>query len=64
MLRIPWTEHVSYEQDLKKMRSRNKLIIRIRKKELKFQGHIIRMDDFENIAPAGRIDGRIGKGKQ
>lgn len=62
--RIPWTEHISNEEVLKKMITEKTLVFKIRKRHLKFKGHITRMDDLENLTLTGQMAGGRIRGKQ
>lgn len=41
---ILWTEDLSSDEVLKKMKTKRRLILNIRKKELKFRKHIIKKE--------------------
>lgn len=58
MLRIPWIEHVSSDKILEKMVTRRKLILNTRKRELKYQEHIMRKKGLENLILTGQIEGK------
>lgn len=46
------------------MRTNLTLIINIRKKHLNISGHIIRIDDLENLTLTEHIEGRMDRGRQ
>ena len=64
MLRISWTQHVSNYEGLRRMQTRRKLKLDIRKRQLKFLGHIMRKEGLENLILTGRIEGGRDRGKQ
>ena len=43
---------------------KRKLICEIRLKQLKFLGHIIRKDGFENLVLTGKIEGKRSRGRK
>src|ERR1041385_1911783 len=64
MLRIAWTEHASNVNVLRKAKAKRELVINIRKRQLKFLGHIMRKEDLEEIIVTGKIDGKRSRGRQ
>lgn len=46
---IQWTEHVSSNKVLEKIKTKRKLILKIRKWQLKFLGHLTRKEDLKNL---------------
>lgn len=48
MLRIPWTMHIRNEEVLRRIETTNKLLLTIRKEQLKFLGHNEEKKDLEN----------------
>lgn len=51
--RITWTEHMSNEEVIMKTVTRKTLILKIRKGQVKFLGHIMRKVGLENIIFTG-----------
>ena len=41
-----------------------KLILEIRKKQMRFLGHLMRKDSLENLALTGKIEGKRSRGRQ
>ncbi len=46
------------------MQTKRRLILNIRKRQLKFLGHIMRKEGLENLILTGRIEGKRDKGNQ
>lgn len=57
MLRIAWSEPVSHDEVLEMMQTRRKLILNIKKSQLKFLGHV-RKEGLENPILTGWIVGK------
>ncbi|MGX9987587.1 reverse transcriptase domain-containing protein [Soonwooa purpurea] len=64
MLRISWTQHVSNYEVLRRMQTKRRLMLDIRKRQLKFLGHVMRKEGLENLILTGRIEGGRDRGKQ
>ena len=64
MLRISWTQHVSNYEVLRRMQTRRRLMLDIRKRQLKFLGHIMRKEGLENLILTGLIEGGRDRGEQ
>ena len=56
-MRIPWTDKLTNEEVLQRARVERKLIGKIRTRQLRFLGHVIRKDGLENLALKGNIEG-------
>lgn len=54
MLRELWAEQVSNDEVLEKLETKGTLILNIKKRHLKFLGHIIRKEDVENLILTGQ----------
>lgn len=61
ILRMPWMEHVNNEEVLGKMWRKWILLLKIRKKQLKFTRYIIRKWSMENLTLSGHSEGRRSK---
>ena len=64
MMKIPWTDKVRNEEVLKRAGTGRKLILEIRKKEMRFLGHLMRKDGLENLALTGKIEGKRSRGRK
>ena len=64
MLRIPWTAKKSNETVLKEAETERSLIMKIRKRQATFFGHIMRGGGLEHFITTGKLDGKRGKGRQ
>ena len=65
MLRISWTEKVTNEEVLKKVRCEKRLYSIIQTKKLKYFGHIIRQngDTLHRTLLDGKVKGLRGRGR-
>ena len=63
MLRIPWTDHITNEEVLRRAKCQRKLILNIRRRQLLFLGHVIRKEELEELVLSGKIVGKRGKGR-
>ena len=64
MLRIPWTARVSNEEVMRRAGVEKTLMKTIRKKQLKFVGHIMRADGLERNCLLGKVEGTRSRGRQ
>ena len=64
MLRISWTQHVSNYEVLRRMQTKRRLMLDIRKRQLKFLGHIMRKKGLKNLILTGRIEEGRDRGKK
>ena len=64
MLKISWTEHMKNEEVLRKAGAERSLIKTIRKRQLKFLGHIMRKEGLGNQCLTGCIKGTRSRGRQ
>ena len=64
MLRVSWTERKTNEDVLKEANTKRKLLNKIRKRQGKFFGHIMRQESLEKLVTTGKINGKRGQGKQ
>lgn len=62
MLIIKWTEPVSNEQVLKKMRLKQTHILRIRKRRWKFIGQKMEKESLKNLTFTRHTEGKQGRG--
>ena len=64
MLRISWTEKRTNEYVLAKANRIRTLITTLRKRQMKFVGHIVRNPGLEEVAMLGMMCGKREKGRQ
>ncbi|GFO05088.1 endonuclease-reverse transcriptase [Plakobranchus ocellatus] len=64
MLRVPWTARKTNEEVLKETESTRSLMSRIRRRQAKFVGHIMRREGLENLVITGRMEGKKSRGRQ
>ena len=60
-MKISWTELKSNEELLRIIAEKKCLVKEIRKRQLKFFGHILRREGMENQIATGMIEGRKGR---
>lgn len=64
ILKISWTEKKSNKDVMELAGYERSLIRTIRKRQLKFLGHISRKDEIEKQMLSGKIEGRRSRGRQ
>ncbi|GFO10081.1 endonuclease-reverse transcriptase [Plakobranchus ocellatus] len=64
MLRVPWTARKTNEEVPKETESTRSLMSRIRRRQAKFVGHIMRREGLENLVTTGRMEGKKSRGRQ
>ncbi|GFN78636.1 endonuclease-reverse transcriptase [Plakobranchus ocellatus] len=64
MLRVPWTARKTNEEVLKETESTRSLMNRVRRRQAKFVGHIMRREGLENLVTTGRMEGKKSRGRQ
>ena len=64
ILKISWLEKKSNQEVLEMSGQERSLIKTIRKRQMKFVGHIYRKREIEHLSMTGRIDGRRSRGRQ
>ena len=63
MMKIAWTERVSNEQVLIRVGAKRELMRMVRRRQLRFLGHVMRRHQIENICIIGRLEGRRARGR-
>ena len=63
-MKIPWTDKICNADVLSRALVKRKLIKDIRVRQLNFFGNITRKDGLENLAMAGRIEGKRSRGRR
>ena len=63
MMKISWTERVSNEQVLNRAGAKREIMRAIRRRQLRFLGHVMRRQQMESNCMTGRLDGRRGRGR-
>ena len=64
LLKISWKKKVTNVEVLRRMGVKTKLLYQIKKRQLKFLGHIIRKDGIENNILTGKIMAYRARGRQ
>ena len=64
VLRVPWTAKKTNEEVLREMETDRELMTTIRKRQLRFLGHIMRREGLEEVVMMGMVKGRRARGKQ
>ncbi|KAK3705052.1 hypothetical protein RRG08_059702 [Elysia crispata] len=63
MMRIPWTAKETNEEILTEVQTTRQLMTKIRKRQAKFVGHVIRRNQLEHLVTTGKFDGKRGRGR-
>ena len=63
MLRIPWTERITNEVVLQRAGAERELMRTIRRRQMRFLGHVMRQKQLERVCVTGKVDGRRGRGR-
>ena len=64
MLRISYKDHKTNEQVLSEANTTRKLMNKLRKRQCKFIGHVLRREGMEKLATTGQFLGKRGRGRQ
>ena len=62
-LKVSWTERISNEQVLNRAGGEREMMRMIRRRQLRFLGHVMRRQELESICMPGRLHGRRGRGR-
>ena len=63
MLKVSWVDRVSNEIVLQRVGAGRELLKCIRKRQLRFLGHVMREEQLESVCLTGKIEGRRGRGR-
>ena len=63
MLKISWTERKTNESILDDIGRKRELLAVIRRRQMRFLGHVVRREYLENPILTGRIEGSRGRGR-
>ena len=63
MLKVSWTQRVTNEELMRRVKTKRELMTSICKRQLKFVGHIQRKGGFESICMTGKMEGRRERGR-
>jgi len=63
MLKVSWTQRVTNEEIMRRVKTKRELMTSICKRQLKFVGHIERKGGFESICMTGKMEGRRERGR-
>ena len=64
MMRVSWTERMTNEEVLERAGTKRCLLRAIRKRQLKFLGHVIRKEELEHLCVTGKISGKRSRGRR
>eukprot|EP00795_Rhopilema_esculentum_P000561 gene561-biopygen7121 len=64
MCRIPWTDMVSNEKVLDKVKEKIMLLTTVFQRQLRFAGHVVREDGLEKLVLEGKIEDVNARGRQ
>ncbi|GFS01066.1 endonuclease-reverse transcriptase [Elysia marginata] len=60
---IPWTAKKTNEEILTEAQITRQLMTKIRKRQAKFVGHVIRRNQLEHLVKTRKFDGKRGRGR-
>ena len=63
MLRIPWTAKKSNKEVLQQAGTDRELMKQVKKRQLKFMGHVVRKNKIELLSITGKIEGTKSRGR-
>ena len=63
-MRISWTERQTNEEVLIRVGEDRSLMMVIRKRQMKFLGHVMRRGELESVVLTGYVEGRRARGRQ
>lgn len=66
LLKIPWTDHVSNQEVLRRLQKEHELLLTIKRRKTAYFGHIMRGPKYEllRLIIQGRIEGKRGLGRK
>lgn len=64
ILKIPWTARRTNEDVLRQMGVERELMTTIRRRQMRFLGHVMRRNEMEAVVLAGMVEGRRARGRQ
>ena len=63
MMRVSWTERRTNDSIFEEIGRERELLRTIRKRQMRFLGHVMRREQLENLSLTGRISGERGRGR-
>ena len=64
ILKIPWTARRTNAEVLRQMGTERELMMTIRKRQMRFLGHVMRRNEMESVVLTGMVEGRRARGRQ
>ena len=64
MWKIPWAARITNNEVLERIGSTRELMTHIRRRQMKFLGHVMRREKNESVVMTGRVDGTRDRGRQ
>ena len=64
MMRVPWTARRTNQAVLEMAGTSRRLLSKIRKRQLRYVGHVLRGDSMEKVCLMGMIEGNRARGRQ
>ena len=61
---IPWTAKKSNREVLQQANTKRELMKPLKKRQLKFMGHVIRKNNIKLLSITGKIEGKRSRGRQ
>ena len=63
MMRVSWTERRTNDSIFEEIGKERELLRTIRRRQMRFLGHVMRREQLENLSLTGRISGERGRGR-
>ena len=63
MLKISWTERVRNSGVSHRAGTKREIMKMIRQRQLRILGHVMRLQQLENVCVTGKFEGRRGRGR-
>ena len=63
VLKVSWTERVTNEDILLRVGAKRELVSSVRKRQMRFLGHVMRQQELENLSLTGKIEGKRPRGR-
>ena len=64
ILKIPWTARRTNEEVLRQMGAERELMTTIRRRQMRFLGHVVRREEMEAVVLTGMVEGGRARGRQ
>ena len=63
IIKVSWTDRIINDEVLRRADTKREVIKIIRQRQLRFLGHVMRLQQLESVCVSGGIEGRRGRGR-